>query len=306
MSASKLFNGLLLMLVLLLPQGTVAQNYFVARVTPESGTVEYRSVSGEWIVFNEVRYMVNGNAIRTQAGSTALVEIPGQQNSSRLVENSQFEVENNLVELVRGEFTNPRIVADNLMDKMQSKLQGAMSFLSARRQAPCQPVVRTARNLTVSAQFPDLVWQNACPTYSYRLTIDGETHEIGSPGEDKFVRFTVAGVEPGEHRYKVEILDNGRVVYSPSSESVFEWVGEPTSGELDSRVAGLERDVFAQTDLLEENGFLVAAMLAYRDYFQEHSEQNHLRPLLIKAYAQLGLYDLQSEEVRLYNTLRSI
>jgi hypothetical protein len=46
-------------------------------------------------------------------------------------------------------------------------------------------------------------------------------------------------------------------------------------------------------------------MYKYRDYIESHSEQNYLRPVLIRAYAELGLYSLQSQEARLYNSLRN-
>ena len=211
-----------------------------------------------------------------------------------------------MVNLVRGEFSSSRILASNVIAKLKEKLDDAFRFVTVRRQAPCEPVIRTARNLNLSSNYPDLVWHNACPTYLYRLTIDDDTYDIPMVDSGDIVRFTVADITPGEHDYRVEIIDQGRVIYSPSSNSNFVWIDDNSAAEIHDQAVKIGSDIFAQTDYLEENGFLVEVMFKYRDYFESHSEENYLRPLLIKAYAELGLYGPQSREVRLYNSLRSI
>ena len=306
MHYSKLPQITTLFLLLLITINSVAQDLPALRVIPEEGTVQFRTRDGDWERLSNTRYLFNGNAVRTLDGASATVETSGRQYLARLVENSEIEIEDNMVNLVRGEFVNSRILASNVLSKLKEKLDDALRFVSVRRQAPCEPVIRTARNLNLSSNYPDLVWHNACPTYLYRLTIDGDVYDIPMVSGDDIVRFTVSGIAPGDHEYRVEILDEGRVIYSPSSDSSFVWVDDPSAAEIHDQVSQLDQDIFAQTDYLEENGFLVEVMFKYRNYFETHSEENYLRPLLIKAYAELGLYGLQSREVRLYNSLRNI
>jgi hypothetical protein len=45
----------------------------------------------------------------------------------------------------------------------------------------------------------------------------------------------------------------------------------------------------------------VAAMDAYREYFQQNPEDNDMRPLLIQSYQVLKLSNLRESEARLYN-----
>jgi len=296
----------ILLIAFFTPTMVFGQSGFLARITPQEGVVEMRSVRGGWSQIEHVVYLVNGNAIRTREDSTALVEISGTEYGATMNSSSQLEVADNQVDLVRGEFVNNQVRVTNLTARLQEKLRGAFQYVTQRRQGPCQPVIRTARNVTLSSAHPELVWQNACPRYTYRLTIDDHVYEIADAGEDDIVSYTVSEVTPGPHAYRVEILENNRVIYTPATNSTFEWVTRSEAEQLASQIAALGDDVFAQSDLLEDKGFLVATMHLYRDFFQNHSEENYLRPLLIKAYAELGLYNLQSEEVRLYNSLRDI
>lgn len=76
-------------------------------------------------------------------------------------------------------------------------------------------------------------WHNACPRFLYRLTIDSEVHDIPMGAGDAIVRFTVSGMAPGMHEYRVEIIDEGRVIYSPSSTSAFVWVDDTLAAEIE-------------------------------------------------------------------------
>jgi len=303
---SKLSNLLVLLLLLISTSNSAAQDLPVLRVVPTQGNVEHRRGGDDWARITETTYLFNGSSVRTLAGASADVETFGRQYLARLVENSEIEIRDNLVNVVRGEFSSSRILASNVISMLKEKLDDALRFVSVRRQAPCVPVIRTARSLNLSSNYPDLVWHNACPTYLYRLTIDNDVYNIPLAEDEDIVRFTVSDKAPGEHDYRVEIIDQGRVIYSPSSNSNFVWVDDNSAAEIHDQALQLDQDIFAQTNYLEENGFLVEVMFKYRNYFESHSEENYLRPLLIKAYAELGLYGPQSREVRLYNSLRNI
>jgi hypothetical protein len=67
------------------------------------------------------------------------------------------------------------------------------------------------------------------------------------------------------------------------------------------RVEKAGDDVFVAADVLEANNMTVAAMDAYRAYFQENPDDNDMRPLLIGSYNDLKLSNLKDSEARLYN-----
>jgi hypothetical protein len=117
------------------------------------------------------------------------------------------------------------------------------------------------------------------------------------------IRHTISGIEPGEHSYRVEVLDKDGTVYIPRKDSTFVWVSGKDEKEMVSTLDSLNDDVFMQTNYLEEKGMYVAAMDAYRDYFSENPDDNDMRPLLIQSYNDLKLTNLKQSEARLYNAV---
>ena len=166
----------------------------------------------------------------------------------------------------------------------------------------CDSKVRTIRNVTVSPAHSDLVWRNACPEFSYKLVINGgEPISVPAQSTSEMIRFSVGDVSPGEHTYRVEVLDNDGTVYIPRKESKFTVMTAAQEKEVLEVLEQVGDDIFLSTNLLEENGMYVAAMDAYRAYFQENPEDNDMRPLLIQSYQDLKLSNLRENEARLYN-----
>ena len=71
--------------------------------------------------------------------------------------------------------------------------------------------------------------------------------------------------------------------------------------ELNAVLEQVGDDIFLETNLLEEQGLYIAAMDAYREYFQQNPDDNDMRPLLIQSYQVLKLSNLRESEARLYN-----
>jgi hypothetical protein len=115
------------------------------------------------------------------------------------------------------------------------------------------------------------------------------------------IRYEVSDVEEGEHSYRVEVLDKDGTVYIPRRDSVFTWVGQKEEMAILSELKKAGDDVFVAADVLEANNMTVAAMDAYRAYFQENPDDNDMRPLLIGSYNDLKLSNLKDSEARLYN-----
>ena len=74
----------------------------------------------------------------------------------------------------------------------------------------------------------------------------------------------------GEHTYLVEVRNEGRTVYVPLAESKFTVMTTEQENEVMDALEQIEDDIFLEANLLEENGLHVAAMDAYRDYFNEN------------------------------------
>jgi len=190
---------------------------------------------------------------------------------------------------------------------LSNKFATAQRYTTVRRSVTkaddgqCDNKVRTIREVVLSPAYPDLVWRNACPEYSYRVVIDGEPHEVAAQSTTEMIRFTISGVKAGEHSYHVEVLDKDGTVYIPRGESTFVWLDDKGEAAVMSMVNGVQDDVFIVASMLEERQMFIAAMDKYRDYFNENPDDNDMRPLLIQSYQDLMLSNLRESEARLYN-----
>jgi hypothetical protein len=125
--------------------------------------------------------------------------------------------------------------------------------------------------------------------------------DVPAQSTSEMIRYNVASSDVGEHTYRVEVFDKDGTVYIPKAESKFQVMSADEENELAAVLEQIGDDIFLETNLLEEQGMYVAAMDAYREYFQQNPDDNDMRPLLIQSYQSLKLSNLRESEARLYN-----
>lgn len=145
------------------------------------------------------------------------------------------------------------------------------------------------------------MWRNACPEYSYKLVINGDSIDIPAQSTSEMIRYAVADMKPGEYTYRVEVLDKDGTVYIPRSDSTFTWVDAKAEKAIMKQLESAGDDAFIKSNILESKDMYVAAMDSYREYFLENPDDNDMRPLLIQSYQDLKLSNLRESEARLYN-----
>ena len=264
----------------------VAKEPPVAKLVQVEGKVEYSRNGISWKPVRRTKYLFAGYRIRTgKDGSGKLIN---QQTgtSQKLGPNSEITVAGTMIELVAGNLTEPSTEAASIFQGLSNKFAKAQRYTTVRRSASssdesmCDTKVRTIREVTLSADHPDLVWRNACPEYSYRLVVDGKSMDVPAQATAEMIRFTVDGVKAGAHSYRVEVLDNDGTVYIPKNDSTFTWLAKSDMKKIRKDAAQMDDDVFLLTDYLEQKGLYVAAMDAYRDYFAENPDDNDMRQVL--------------------------
>lgn len=303
--------GLLLASVLLgFVSSAVAKEPPVAKLVQVSGAVEYSRNGATWRPVSRTKYLFAGYQIRTGADGGGKLISQKNGMSQDLGANSEIAITATDVSLVSGSLSAPEQESSSIFHGLSNKFAKAQRYTTVRRsvtsssdEAACDSKVRTIRKVTLSPHHPDLVWRNACPEYSYRLTIDGDSvHEVAAKSNDEMIRFAVTGLSEGVHSYRVDVLDVDGIVYQPKKDSAFTWIGSSAEKDIMSQVTGFGDDIFLSTELLETNNMNVAAMDVYRDYFHENPDDNDMRPLLIKSYQDLKLSNLKENEARLYNS----
>ncbi len=288
-------------------QVAFSKNPPVAKLVQFEGKVEYSRNGTRWVPIRRTKYLFDNYLIRTGADGSGKIINQSSGKSQELGSSSEIKVQGGLVQLVSGNLTPEKEESSSLFQSLMNKFAKAQRYTTVRRninkgdEPVCDNKVRTIRNVTVSASHPDIVWRNACPEFSYRLVINGDAVDVPAQSTSEMIRFTVNDLEPGEHTYRVEVLDKGGTVYIPRKDSAFKVMSGDEDAEVTKMLSMFGDDVFMHTNFLEEQGMHVAAMDAYREYFLENPDDHDMRPLLIQSYQNLKLSNLRESEARLYN-----
>jgi hypothetical protein len=280
----------------------------VAKLVQIEGQVEYSRNGTRWNPVRRTKYLFAGYHIRTgKDGSGTLINQESGM-SQELGSNSEIEINSGNVMVIAGSLSEPQEEETSLFQSLMNKFAKAQRYTTVRRSVnsgdeACDNKVRTIRNVTVSPGHSDLVWRNACPEFSYKLVIDdGTPIDVPAQSTSEMIRYDVASSSTGEHSYRVEVLDKDGTVYIPNKDSKFQVMSAAEEKELAAVLVQVGDDILLETNLLEEKGLYVAAMDAYREYFQENPDDNDMRPLLIQSYQDLKLSNLRESEARLYNS----
>ncbi len=279
----------------------------VAKLVQVEGNVEYSRNGDSWRAVRRTKYLFPGYQVRS--GKDGRGKLINQKTglSQDLGRNTLIEVQGDKITVIDGRLSKPEEESVSIWESLANKFAKAQRYTTVRRsytdgeEAACDNKVRTIRRITLSASYPDLVWRNACPEYSYRLVIGDQAIDIPAQSTAEMIRYKVEGLTPGEHNYHVEVLDNDGTVYIPRRDSTLVWIDDKAEREIRGQIDSSEGDLLLITSVLEENEMFVAAMDEYRAYFQDYPDDHELRPLLIESYQNLKLSDLRENEARLYN-----
>ena len=308
MKATQLGLGFLVSLLVLITSSQVfAKAPPVAKLFQIEGQVEYSRNGTNWNPVRRTKYLFSGYHVRTGKDGSGKLINQASGMSQELGSNSQIEIDGVEVIVIAGSLTEPQEEETSLFQSLMNKFAKAQRYTTVRRgvnltDEACDSKVRTIRSVTVSPRHSDLVWRNACPEYSYKLVIDNAMPiDVPAQSTSEMIRYNVASSDVGEHTYRVEVFDKDGTVYIPKAESKFQVMSADEENELAAVLEQIGDDIFLETNLLEEQGMYVAAMDAYREYFQQNPDDNDMRPLLIQSYQSLKLSNLRESEARLYN-----
>jgi len=280
----------------------------VAKLVQIEGEVEYSRNGTRWSPVRRTKYLFAGYQVRTGEDGGGKLINQASGDSQALGANSLIEIAAEGATVITGSLSEPKEEEVSLFQSLMNKFAKAQRYTTVRRSVNkgdeplCDSKVRTIRDLTVSQAHADLVWRNACPEFSYRLIInDSDPIEVPAQSTSEMIRYSVADAGFGEHTYHVEVLDKDGTIYIPRKQSKFTVMSPKEEEEVMNLLEQVGDDIFLETNILEEKGMYVAAMDAYREYFQQNPDDNDMRPLLIQSYQDLKLSNLRENEARLYN-----
>ena len=290
---------------------TFAVDAPVAKLVGIQGEVEYSRKNGKkWSPVRRSKYLFPGYLVRTGDNGSVTVIDQVAQCSQSMGKNSIVKVSQDGILVIDGNLSEPEAEDTSIYQSIQNKFASAQRYTTVRRsvlggeERLCDSKVRTIRKLTLSKTHSDLVWRNACPEFSYKLVIDGaEAIQVPAQSTAEMIRYNVKNMSPGEHTYRVEVLDRDGIVYIPRRDSSFTMLTDTEEAQVLLMLDEVEDDILLKVDILEDQGLFVAAMDTYRSFFKENPKENELRPLLIQSYQLLKLSNLGENEARLYNSI---
>lgn len=280
----------------------------VAHLFKINGLVEYSKPGKKWRKVRRNKIIFDGTRVRTQADAS--VKILDQETNTILALQAQSEIsiENRKINLVSGKLTKEKDVG-NLMKGLQKRFKTSQKYATVRRAAKKKKKLKLlTSNITLSSDYPELVWENLGDDYEYKIHVGGQTLEVPESEQD-VVRFKVPTLTEGENAYTIDALEDDEVVTSSKPKKI-NWMSEADRSQVNQQVKSIQEidsEGFLLGNYLEEQGLLVPALDQYAAFFEnseDDPDDNQMRPLLIQVYALLKLNKLRHEEVKIYNEIK--
>lgn len=278
----------------------------VTLLTQVQGMVEYSKNGTDWKPVTRNKLLFAGAKIRSGADGSGQFIDQAKGGIQLLAANSEVEVSESGVKAVKGALAAGDGADTALMASLQNRFTKAQRYTTVRRAVIKHDELdlQVPRQITVSSDYPELLWESAGKEYSYRLTLDQQQIEI-PPTESRLVRIKLPALSAGAHNYKVELLQNGKAVVESKGEATLRWMTAEEWKKFKDQAALVadqtKQDPFFAAMLFEENGLLVPALDHYQRYFQENADSNELRPLYIHLLHSLKLRELRMAEAEIYN-----
>ena len=301
--------GVASLVLVFLGSVALANNVPLAKVTRAQGSVEFSRHGESWREVVGTKYLFEGYRVRTGSSSSAEVIDRASGRARVLGANSIIAILDSAVALVSGELSAPGEARGDVWEALEEQFATAHEHTRVRRgPRRDEPVkVATSGAITVSQTYPELVWENVGAGYGYRLVVDDDAFDVPIASSEEMIRFALPDLSPGDHTFMVQVMLEGEVIYTPRVKSTLRWLSaeenrEYLRAEKELRVDS-DDDAFVVAQFMEARDFLVPAMDSYRSHFQSYREDNDMRPLLIKAYDDLMLFDLKHKEAIAYNAI---
>ncbi len=272
----------------------------LAMIIDAKGEVAYSPDGQAWKPVNRNKFLFEGWHVKT--GKDGMCKILKHDSETIEVLAGSTEVE------MKSDAT--RVLEGNISDTRPSRSFGAFlkrRFASVQKYTVTRSVksekdvrLKTARDITLSEDYPDLVWENPGPEYSYQLFVGDKVFDVPGTDED-MVRFRLPQAFPGENTYCVNVLYKGEVLYAPEDRNTLKWLSNEEKKTFQQELARMLEiapdNRFLLGVFMEENGLKVVAMDRYRDFLTENPDAEEVRPFLVRVLGDLELENLKKAEM---------
>jgi len=271
------------------------------------GKVEYSKNGKSWKDVRSSKFLFSGYQIRTGSDSNAKVTLKESGVTMNIGPDSLIEVASDNLNAKSGTLAAAED-SSKLMSGLMNKFSKAQSYTTVRRSHKQKEVKITAvRELALTDEYPDMVWESVGSEYSYQLQVGDQTYDVPATTEP-VVR---ARIKPfsGEQEFKIRVLKGSEVVdeleatKSSGKDSSYKavWISGQQKSDISAEIGKIQqtfgKDSFMLGSLFEKQEMWVAAMDQYRRYLNENPDELEMTPYLFRVYKKLKLETVYKKEL---------
>jgi hypothetical protein len=272
----------------------------VAVLFQVKGKVEYTKNGRKWKKIRHSKFLFAGYQIRTGDDSSARITIQESGKNLQLGASSHFDVIVSGLQARKGKL-KVRDSSSKLATGLMKRFTKSQTYTTVRRSLENKTGVNinTARSVSVTDEYPYLVWENPGRKYHFELKVGQQIQKIPATSE-MIVRARISPFK-GEKKFYINVLDNDKVVASLQpyqSRGVMKdhsliWLGEAQKSDLNTKISTIKQTYGAESfmlgSLFEKQNMWVAAMDQYQTYLNENPDDIEMTPYLFRVYKRLKL-----------------
>lgn len=264
------------------------------------GEVAYSSGGKQWKTIRRNKFLYRGYTLRTGPDGRCKLLDQEKDEIRSIDHNTVVQIDESGLTVLEGHLSEAS-PAGGLAGFLERKFTRVQKYTAVRRngRSHTPKQLKTARYIKLSSDYPDLVWESWGPLYSYELTVGEQRFEI-PPSNDDIIRFTLTAMPPGVFPYRVKVLYQGEVLQKQKQDGELNWLSDEDVKVFNQRKMQIDEwameDDFLLGNLMDDEGFKVAAMDTYQRYMAENPDDNEVRPFLIKVLSDLHLDHLRQRE----------
>ena len=270
------------------------------------GQVMYSPDGKNWEKIYRNRFLYEGYLVKTGKDGACRFFDPQHQRIQDMESDTEVEVHASGIVARRGWISEPAS-AGGFVSFFQRKFNQVRKYAVIRREDAGSPELKMVPDICLSADYPDLVWENMGPEYAYQLVAGEKIYDVPASDAD-MVRFRLKGLSPGVHSFHISVMYQGEVIASSGENGSLRWLSDAENRlfrERAKKIREIDPDNgFLLGNVMDEYGFRVAAMDQFRKFLAENPDIHEVRPFLIKNYSDLGLERLRQSESVLYHLHR--
>jgi hypothetical protein len=271
------------------------------------GNVEYTKNGKSWRKVRRNKFLFDGYQVRTGSDGSGKVTIKETGENFDLTSNSLFDVTDEGLVAVQGSISAAES-SGKLVSGLIKKFDKSQSYTTVRRSFNKREVkLEAVRDVTVSDDYPYLVWNNLGDDYDYKVVVGGKSYDVPS-SDEMYVRVKLDPFE-GQKAFDIYAVKDGNTVtqlgkYRSRGEDkdhMVNWLSGTEKNTVEEEVKAIQ-DTYGENSFMlgsyfEKKDMWVASMEQYKQYLQENPDEIEMTPYLFRVYKKLQLDDVYKKEL---------